>query len=106
LSKHNTNDEALKALVERVFNIERDFADTKAEYTDSKKDMKAEIKSREEELGTTPAEVFAMAKIRMDEHAAQEELDAATSTNLLYGRLFGFTKSEDAPAEEEDDALD
>jgi hypothetical protein len=43
----------------------------------------------------------------MDEHAAQEELDAATSTNLLYGRLFGFTKSEDAPAEEEeDDALD
>lgn len=102
----NTDHDALKGYVDRLFNVEQEFADTKAEYTDSKKDLKSEIKSRVEETGVTFDQVAAQVKIRMNE---AEALDTQAETNanmLLYEEVYGFSAAPSQLAEDdEEDAL-
>jgi uncharacterized protein (UPF0335 family) len=98
--------EALKGFVDRLFNVEQEFADVKAEYTDSKKDLKAEIKGKVDETGVTPAQVEALVKIRLNETEALDAQATMNANTLLYEQVFGFNAAPAEPeAEEEDDAL-
>lgn len=97
--------EALRELVERMFNLEQEFADTKAEYNDSKKDLKAEIKGKVDETGVTVDQVVALAKIRMNEAEALDAQAEANANAALYDEVYGFNTSPLASEDDEDDAL-
>ena len=103
----NVDHDALKGFVERLFNVEQEFADTKAEYNDSKKDLKAEIKGKVEETGVTVDQVVALAKIRMNEAEALDQQAEANANAALYEEVFGFNAvaSEADETEDEDDPL-
>lgn len=58
----NVDTDVMKSYVERLFNIEQGFADVKAEYTDSKADLKTEIKGRSDETGVDFKQVAALVK--------------------------------------------
>lgn len=95
--------EALKGFVDRLFNVEQEFADVKAEYTDSKKDLKSEIKGKVEETGVTFEQVAAMVKTRMNE---TEALDAQAETNanmMLYEEVFGFNAAISVETDDEEE---
>jgi hypothetical protein len=101
----NTDQEALKAFAERLFNVEHDFADVKAEYTDSKKDLKAEINQRTDETGITYKQVEGLVKVRLNEQKALDEQADMEATMFLYEKVFGFAAPADPVSEDEDDAL-
>lgn len=97
----NVDTDVMKSYVERLFNIEQGFADVKAEYTDSKADLKTEIKGRSDETGVDFKHVAALVKIRMNEAAALDE-QAAHDTNMsLYEQLFGFNTATSELAEDD-----
>lgn len=103
---NNVNHEALRGFVDRLYNVENDFADVKAEYTDSKRDLKAEIKSRTDETGISVKQVEALVKIRLNEQAALDEKADAEANMFLYEQVYGFAPAQEAaPEDEEDDAL-
>jgi uncharacterized protein (UPF0335 family) len=100
----NVDSSAMKSYVERLFDIEQSFADQKAEYQDSKADLKTEIKGRADETGVDFKQVAALVKIRMNEAAALDE-QAAHDTNVrLYEELFGFS-AQPSELADDDDAL-
>jgi hypothetical protein len=100
----NIDHEALKGYVDRLFSVEQDFADVKAEYTDTKKDLKAEIKSRTDETGVTFDQVAALVKTRMNETEALDHQAETNANMLLYEQVYGFSV---APSQlEEDDDED
>lgn len=102
----NADRDALKAFVERLFNVENDFADVKAEYTDSKKDLKAEINQRTDETGVNYKQVEALVKIRLNESKAKDEQADMEANMFLYEQVFGFNAEPPADADgDEDDAL-
>jgi uncharacterized protein (UPF0335 family) len=101
----NVDHETLKGLVERLFNVESTFADQKAEYNDSKKDLKAEIKSRQEETGISFNQVSGLVKIRLNEAEALDAQAEMESNMELYGAVFGFASPVDEPSSDDDDAL-
>lgn len=103
----NGEHEILRGFVDRLFNVENDFADVKAEYNDSKRDLKAEIKSRADETGISVKQVEALVKIRMNEQVALDAQADAEANMFLYEQVYGFTLQADKPEpdEEEDDAL-
>ena len=97
----NVDTDVMKSYVERLFNIEQGFADVKAEYTNSKADLKTEIKGRSDETGVDFKQVAALVKIRMNEAAALDE-QAAHDTNMsLYEQLFGFNTATSELAEDD-----
>lgn len=101
----NIDHDALKGYVDRLFNVEQEFADTKAEYTDSKKDLKAEVKSRVEETGVTFEQVAALVKTRMNEAEALDH-QAETNANMsLYDEVYGFSTAPSTLEEDDEDAL-
>lgn len=100
----NVDRDALKGYVERLFNVEQSFADVKAEYQDTKNDLKTEIKGRADETGVDFKQVAALAKIRMNEAAALDEKAAHDTNTALYEELFGFS-AEPSELAEDDDAL-
>lgn len=105
---NNTDHEALKGFVERMFNLEKDFEDVKAEYTDAKKDLKAEIKSRTDETGVNVKQVIDLVKIRLNEQAALEEQEEMEANMELYRMVYGFAPPPPPSADDEesdDDAL-
>lgn len=95
----NVDHDALKGYVERLFNLESEFADQKAEYTDSKKDLKTEIKGRLDETGVTFDQVQSLVKIRLNEANALDEQAENNANMELYEEVFGFS----APAEQSSD---
>lgn len=100
----NIDTDALKGYVDRLFNVEQEFADVKAEYTDTKKDLKAEIKSRVDETGVTFDQVAALVKTRMNETEALDQQAELNANMLLYEQVYGFSA---APSQlEEDDEED
>lgn len=72
----NVDRDYLKNVVDRLFDNEKEFANAKAEYSEYKKDVFTEIKSKVEETGVTLAEVKKVLKVRMDFTAAVEEHEA------------------------------
>lgn len=104
---NNADHGALRGFVDRLFNLERDFEDVKAEYKDATKDLKAEIKSRTDETGVNVKQVVDLVKIRLNEVAALEEQEEMEANMELYRLVYGFAPppppSEDN--EEDDDAL-
>jgi hypothetical protein len=101
----NVDHDALKGFVDRLFNVEQEFADQKAEYNDSKKDLKAEIKGKVEETGVTVDQVVALAKIRMNEAEALDLQAEANANAALYDEVYGFNAvagAADGEVEEED----
>ncbi len=103
----NVDDTALKGYVDRLFNVEQTFADVKAEYTDDKNDLKAEIKSRTDETGVTFAQVQSLVKVRMNEATALEDQAETNATMELYELLYGFSAETSVATDddEEDDPL-
>jgi uncharacterized protein (UPF0335 family) len=102
----NTNHEALKGFVDRLFTVEQEFADVKAEYADSKKDLKSEIKGKVDETGVTVAQVEALVKIRLNESEALDHQADVNANAMLYEQVFGFNATPEAADEaDEDDAL-
>jgi hypothetical protein len=102
----NLSHDALKAFVDRLLNVETTFADQKAEYTDSKKDLKAEIKGQVDETGVTFDQVVAQVKIRMNEVEALDNQAETNANMLLYEQVYGFSAQPSQLAEDdEDDAL-
>jgi uncharacterized protein (UPF0335 family) len=102
----NIDHEALKSYVDRLFTVEQEFADVKAEYTDSKKDLKAEIKGRVDETGVTFDQVAALVKTRMNETEALDQQAETNSNMLLYEQVYGFAAQPSSLAEDDDeDAL-
>lgn len=100
----NIDTDALKGYVDRLFNVEQEFADVKAEYTDSKKDLKAEIKGRVDETGVTFEQVAALVKTRMNETEALDQQAETNANMLLYEQVYGFSA---VPSQlEEDDEED
>jgi hypothetical protein len=102
----NTNDKALKNFVERLFNVEQSFAEQKGEYTDAKKDLKTEIKSRFDETGVTAEDVERLVKIRMDEEKAIERQETVNADMHRYEQLFGLAASGGAEDASDEDASD
>lgn len=104
---NNANHEALKGFVDRLFNIERDFADVKGEYTDSVKDLKTEIKSNADETGVSVKQVVELVKIRLNEQAAIDEQEERDANMELYRSVYGFSAAPASEtADEEDDVSD
>ena len=101
----NVDHDALKGYVDRLFTVEQEFADVKAEYTDSKKDLKSEIKSRVDETGVTFEQVAALVKTRMNEAEALDQQATTNANMLLYDEVFGFSAAPSALVEDEEDAL-
>lgn len=101
----NTDDDALKSFVERLFALDSTFAEQKAEHSDSVKDLSAEIKSREEATGVTVKQVKALAKIRLAEQAALDTAEEHEHNLLAYRRIFGFSATTSSAEADDDDAL-
>lgn len=103
----NTDHDSLRGFVERLFNLEKDFEDVKAEYKDATKDLKAEIKSRVDETGVNVKQVVDLVKIRLNEQAALEEQEEMEANMELYRMVYGFAPPPPpTEADEEDDAAD
>jgi uncharacterized protein (UPF0335 family) len=102
----NVDHDALKGFVDRLFNVEQEFADTKAEYTDSKKDLCAEIKGKVDETGVTVAQVKALVVIRQNESEALDAQAEANANAALYDEVYGFNAEPSQLVEDdEEDAL-
>lgn len=102
----NADHEALRGFVDRLFNLEKDFEDVKAEYKDATKDLKAEIKSRVDETGVNVKQVVDLVKIRMNEQAALEEQEEMEANMELYRSVYGFAPPPPPTADEDDEASD
>lgn len=102
------NREVTKSFVERLFNLERDFQDAKAEHAESVKDLKTEIKGRADETGVVVKTVVELVKIRLNEQEARDALVENEANLMLYESLFGFSEQPsaiEAADDEEDDPL-
>jgi uncharacterized protein (UPF0335 family) len=101
----NVDHDALKGFVDRLFNVEQEFADVKAEYTDSKKDLKSEIKGKVDETGVTVAQVEGLVKIRLNEMEALDHQAEVNANALLYEKVYGFSSPSAEAGDDEEDAL-
>lgn len=93
----NTDQNALKAFVDRFVAIESEFLEHKSERDDSINDLKTEIKGRKEETGITPQEVQRLAKIRLKEQEAREQLEQADTDMATYDLLYGKSSDDEDP---------
>lgn len=89
-------------MVDRLFNVEREFADVKSEYNDTKKDLRTEFKAREDETGYTFKQIEGLVKIRLNEQKAKDEQEARDADMFLYEQVYGFAPG---ASEDEDDPL-
>lgn len=91
----NTDSKKKKEYVDRLYAIERDFLDAKAERDDMVKDLMVEIKSTSEATGVDGKEVKRLAKIKLDVQAAMEKLEEATDDMATHDELYGVTTDDD-----------
>lgn len=91
----NTDEKKKKEYVDRLYAIERDFLDAKAERDDMVKDLMVEIKGTSEATGVEGKEVKRLAKIRLDVNAAMEKLNEATDDMATHDELYGTSANED-----------
>lgn len=85
----NRNNEQVKRLVERWFNVEREFEEAKSERNDMVKDLKAEIKSRADELGTSVKEIGELVKIKLNESEVRQQVSDMQDYLDAYEVIFG-----------------
>jgi len=106
MGKRNSNNldatsEAIKGLVDRWFEVEKELQEQKAQYAETKADFKVEIKDRFDELGITFTHIADQVAIRLDEHKAQENQDRVNGALSLYEKLYGFAIPAEEPPEED-----
>ncbi len=99
----NVSPETIRELVDRLFNVESEFADVKSEYTATKTDLRTEIKGREDETGVTFKQVESLVKIRLNEQKARDEQEARDADMFLYEKVYGFAP--ETSSDDEDDPL-
>lgn len=85
----NRNNEQVAKLVDRWASIEREFNEAKAERNDMVKDLKVEIKSRADEIGSNAKEIEALVKIKLAEaefrQDVQERQEHLDSFEVIFG---------------------
>jgi hypothetical protein len=93
----NVNGVKRREYVERLYVIERDFNEAKAEHSELVKDIMLEIKSNSEAYGFEGSEIKRLVKIKLDEDAAKEKLAEASDDMETYSEMY--------ESDEEDDPL-
>jgi len=97
----NRNLKALQEFVDRGFAVEDEFRNAKTERDDLMRDLKAEIKARNDETGVDAKEVVRLIKIRLDESAERERMQLLCGDIETFDTIFGPPSRK--PAQEDED---
>lgn len=95
----NRNRDQIAKYVERWANIEREFNEAKAERGDMVKDLRTEIKSRADEIGSNAKEIEALVKIKLAEAEFRQDIQDRQEHLDSYEVIFGPPTS--APEDDE-----
>jgi hypothetical protein len=95
----------LRDFVDRLFNLDTELKNAKTEHGDLVRDLKAEVKAREDETGVNFKEVQRLAKIKLDESTERERMELLCGDFETFDVIFGppSVRSSDATDDEAGD---